>query len=66
MELWLDDPDSHIRELAMIAFLDDVIGRNFVVRWARMNDCEEWMEQRISELTELREGAYDPIRTHRG
>ncbi len=56
MDLYLDDPDPHIRELAMIAFLDDVIGRSFLERWARMNDCEKWMEQRISELTELREG----------
>ena len=54
MDLWLDDPDPHIRELAMIAFLDDVIGRGFVERWARMNDCQEWMEERLRELEELR------------
>ena len=55
MDLWLDDPDPHIRELAMIEFLDDVIGRSFLERWARMNDCVEWMDERIVELTELRE-----------
>jgi len=50
MDLWLDDPDARIRDLAMIAFLDDVIGRNFLERWARMNDCEKWMEKQLREL----------------
>lgn len=40
MDLGLNDPDPQIRELAMIAFLDDVIGRGFLERWARMNGCE--------------------------
>ena len=38
----------------MIAFLDDVIGRGFLERWARMNDGEEWMAERLRELDELR------------
>ena len=60
MDLWLDDPDSHIRELAMIAFLDDVIGRGFVLRWERMNDCEQWVEERLRELARLRNGLSPP------
>ncbi len=43
MDLSLGDPNPHFRELAMIAFLDDVFGRGFLLRWARMNDCAEWM-----------------------
>ena len=50
MDLWLGDPDPRIRDLASVAFLDEVIGRGFLERWARMNDCEEWMAQRLREL----------------
>ncbi len=53
MDLWLDDPDAYIRELAMIVFLDEAIGRNFLERWARMNDCEDWMAERLRELDRL-------------
>jgi len=51
MDLWLDDPDPHIRDLAMITFLDDVIARSFLERWARMNGCEEWLRRRRRELS---------------
>ncbi len=54
MELWLDDPDPHIRELAMLAFLDSAIGRGFLERWARMNDCEAYLEDRLRELDQIR------------
>ena len=54
MDLRLDDPDPRIRDLASVAFLDDAIGRPFLERWARMNDCEEWMAERLRELEELR------------
>jgi hypothetical protein len=50
MDLRLDDPDPRIRELATIAFLDDVFGRGFRLRWAKMDNCEERIEERISEL----------------
>ena len=50
MDLWLDDPDPRIRELAMIAFLDGVYSRSFLLRWAKMNDCEEWMHDRLWEI----------------
>lgn len=30
--------------------LDEAIGRPFLERWARMNDCEEWMAERLIEL----------------
>jgi len=52
MDLRLDDPDPHVRDLAMIAFLDDVFGRGFLLRWARMNDCEERVERLLVELGE--------------
>ena len=54
MDLRLDDPDPRIRDLTSVAFLDDVIGRPFLERWARMNACEEWMAERLRELEELR------------
>ncbi len=57
MDLLLDDPEPHIRELAAIAFLDDVFGRGFLLRWAKMNDCEEWIDQRLRELVALSTGA---------
>ena len=41
----------------MIAFLDDVFGRGFLLRWARMNDGEEWIDQRLPELVALNTGA---------
>jgi len=41
MDLRLDDPDPHVRAFAVLAFLDDLFGRGFLVRWARMNDCKE-------------------------
>ena len=50
MDLRLNDPYPHIRELATIAFLDDVFGRGFLLRWAKTNDCEERVEGRLSEL----------------
>ncbi len=50
MDLRLDDPNPRIRELATIAFLDDVFGRGFLLRWAKMNDCEEQIAERLSEL----------------
>jgi hypothetical protein len=50
MDLRLDDPDPRIRDLATIAFLDDVFGRGFLLRWAKMNNCEERIEERLSEL----------------
>ena len=33
----------------MIAFLDDMFGRGFLLRWARMNDCEEWLLKLMKE-----------------
>jgi hypothetical protein len=66
MDLWLDDPDPHIRELAMIAFLDDVFGRGFLERWARMKDCEDWMRERLHELLTRRvEPCQQPRAAHR-
>ena len=47
-------PDPAVRAHAMIAFLDDVIGRPFLERWARMNGWEAWMAERLRELEELR------------
>ena len=38
----------------MIAVWDDGIGCNFLERWAGMNDCEDWMAERLRELEELR------------
>ncbi len=52
MDLRLDDPDPRIRELASVAFLDDAIGRPFRERRARMNECEEWMAERLRVLDE--------------
>ncbi len=54
MDLRLDDPDPDIRDLASVAFLDAAIGRPFLERWARMNDCAAWMAERLRELEELR------------
>ncbi len=51
MDLWPDDTDPHIRELATSAFLDAVFGRGFLLRRARMNDCEEWLDARLRELS---------------
>ena len=34
MDLRFDDPDPRIRDLASVAFLDEAIGRPFLVRWA--------------------------------
>ncbi len=50
MDLRLDDPDPRIRDLASVAFLEEAIGRPFLERWARMNNCEERIEERLSEL----------------
>ena len=53
MDLWLGNPDPHVGELAMLAFLDDVFGRGFLLRWAKINDCEEWMREMLRELYEV-------------
>jgi len=45
-------PDPAVRELATIRFLDDVFGRGFLLRWAKMNDCGEWMAERLRELAQ--------------
>ncbi len=50
MDHRLDVPDPRIRDLASVAFLDQAIGRPFLERWARMNDCEAWMAERLIEL----------------
>ncbi len=42
----------------MMALLDDVLGRGFLLRWAKMNYCEEWMQSRLSELEEIKEQDY--------
>ncbi len=34
----------------MIAFLDDMFGRGFVLMWAQMNGCEEWLQKLMKEL----------------
>jgi hypothetical protein len=36
----------------MMAFLDDVFGRRLLLRWAKMNGCEEQVMQRLRELEE--------------
>ncbi len=56
MDLRLDDPDPHIRDLAYLLFLEEAIGRPFLERWARMNGCEAWMGERLRELEELKAG----------
>ena len=33
--LWLDDPDPHIRDLAYLLFLGQVLGGKWVEPWAR-------------------------------
>ena len=56
MDSRLDDPDPRTRDLASVAFLNDAIGRSLLERWARMNDCEERMAERLRELEELKAG----------
>ena len=50
MDHRLDDPDPRIRDLAKLAFLDDVFGRTFLRRWAGLNECSERMEERLQAL----------------
>jgi hypothetical protein len=35
MDLRLDDPDPRIRDLAYLLFLEDLLGPEWVERWAR-------------------------------
>ena len=42
----LDDPDPHIRDLASVAFLEELLGGQWVERWARkrgkLDALREW------------------------
>ena len=46
MELRLDDPDPHVRDLAYLLFLEGAFGGEWVERWARergkLDVLREW------------------------
>ncbi len=48
MDLRLDDPDPRIRDLANLLFLDELLGGEWVERWARergkLDALREWQE----------------------
>ncbi len=51
MDLWLDDPDPHIRELASVQLIDELFGPDLLDRLAKLNGCEEWLRKRRRELS---------------
>ncbi len=46
MDLWLDDPDPRIRDLAYLLFLEEALGPEWVESWARergkLDALREW------------------------
>ena len=46
MDLRLDDPDPHVRDLAYLLFLEEALGDEWVERWARergkLDVLREW------------------------
>ncbi len=50
MDLRLDDPDPRIRDLAYLLFLEELLGGEWVKRWARergeLETLREWRAAR--------------------
>ena len=55
MDLWLDDPDPRIRDLAYLLFLEEALGPEWVERWARergkLDALREWQEVARPRIT---------------
>ena len=49
MDLRLDDPDPRIRDLAYLLFLEELLGPEWVARWAlergKLEALREWRSQ---------------------
>ncbi len=56
MDLRLDDPDPRIRDLASVAFLEELLGGEWVERWARergtLDALREWRAARRPGLAD--------------